>query len=123
MYAINNIYESQYISKTIYIKSYISDFLNVSCGYLIRYVESIKISSQAQNYKNHVAIKSHYPDSPVNLSFRTIDYTLVLRITITNESLGELSKVYMTFGQVTQLLAMTPSSGNMDIPLQWKLGG
>lgn len=107
MYSRNNIYG--FWNVYTHSDSNISDSWNVSCGYLIRCVESIKILSQAQNHQNHVVIKSHYPKYPVNPYFRYIDYTLVLRITITNESLGELSKVYITFGQVTQLLSMTPA--------------
>ena len=103
----SNIYESQYISKIIYIKNNISDSLNVSCGYLIRHVESIKISSQAQNRPNHVAIKSHYPKYPVNLYFRTIDIYF---------SIGDLSFRIdsVTFGQV--------GSNFWPRPLQWKYG-
>ena len=85
-------------------------------GYLIRWVESIKISSQAQNHSNHVANKSHYTKNPVNPYFRYIDYTLVLRITITNESsprltkVIELTKVHLDFRKSyrVKLLAKTP---------------
>jgi hypothetical protein len=91
-----------------------------SVGYRLLFDSSIKISSQAQNHPNHVVNKSHYTDSLVNLYFGYIDNTLVLRITITNESSPKLSKVIQTFGQVSQLLASTPSSGNYESPLQWK---
>lgn len=106
IYLKNHIYQKQYILRFIYIKNHISDSLNVSCGYLIRCVESIKISSQAKNRPNHVAIKSHYPKYLVNLSFCTIDIYF---------SIGDLSFCIdsATFGQVTQLLSKThPHSGN-----------
>jgi hypothetical protein len=104
----------------MYSRNDISDSLNVFVGYRLSFDSSSGILCQAQNHPNHVVNKSHYPDSLVNPNFRYIDYTLVLRITITNESLGELSKVYITFGQVTQLLASTPPV-EIRNPPQWKL--
>lgn len=88
-----------------------------SVGHLIRLGESIKISSQAQNHSNHVANKSHYTDSLVNPYFWYIDYTLVLRITITNESLYRLTKVHLDFRMCHQFSSgCTPSSGNKEPP-------
>lgn len=105
----------------MYSRNNISDSLNMFVGYRLSFDSSSGILCQAQNHPNHVVNKSHYPKNPVNPNFCYIDYTLVLRIIITNESLGELSKVYMTFGQVTQLLAKTPSV-EIRNPPQWKYG-
>ena len=96
---------------------FLSGTTDSAVGYLIRLVESIKISSQAQNHKNHVANKSHYTKKPVNPYFRYIDNTLVLRITITNESLYRLTKVHLDFRICHQFSSgCTPSSGNMSHP-------
>ena len=47
----------------------------------------------SKNFMRIVVIKSHYPKYPVNLSFCTIDSKLVYNESLTNESLGKLSKV------------------------------
>ena len=113
----------------MYSDSNISDSLNVFVGYRHSIDSSSRISSQAQNHSNHVANKSHYTKNPVNPNFRYIDYTLVLRITITNESLYrltkviELTKVHLDFRKSyrVKLLANTPPV-EIRNPLQWKLG-
>ena len=61
-------------------------------------------SSQSQIYANHVVILPHYPDSLVNYTFAPL--------TAHSDS-ESLTKV--NFGR------LTPSSGNKEYPLQWKL--
>ena len=56
-----------------------------------------------------------YPKYPVNLSFRIIDLSFgIANLPFCIDS-GK-------FGYTTGILGSTPSSGNKDIPLQWKLG-
>ena len=132
-YAGFNIYESQYISKNIYIKNHISDSLHVFSKYLVNTTESpLTILS----YSESIRIGSHDPKFLVNSPKFPLTYLLSSRITnyrksistnessITNESSPRLSKVGipLSFDQVSQLLAKTPSSGNIEYPLQWKYG-
>jgi len=102
---------------------------------------SVKLS-QSQIHANHVVFQPHYPDSlvnypfvqltansdirittrigiytkyPVNLYFRTIDISFGIANLSFRIDSGK-------FGYTTGISDSTPSSGNKDIPLQWKLG-
>ena len=56
-----------------------------------------------------------YTKYPVNLYFRTIDISFGIANLSFRIDSGK-------FGYTTGILGSTPSSGNKDIPLQWKLG-
>ena len=71
-------------------------------------------SSQSQIHANHIVNLPHYPKYSVNLYFRIID----LSFGIANLSFRIDSG---KFGYTTGILGSTPSSGNKEYPLQWKL--
>ena len=127
LHTYNLCYSRMAVMQSMQCRLFLSGTTDSVVGYLIRWDESIKISSQAQNHQNHVANKSHYTDSLVNPNFGYIDNTLVLRITITNESLYrltkviELTKVHLDFRKSyrVKLLANTPPV-EIRNPLQWK---
>ena len=73
-----------------------------------------RIHESSEKYLRIVVILPHYPDSLVNLYFRTID----LYFGIANLSFRIDS---VKFGYTTGILGSTPSSGNKEYPLQWKL--
>jgi hypothetical protein len=85
---------------------------------LMRLYESMRFVNQksesSEKYLRIVVIQQHYPKYPVNLYFRTID----LPFGIANLSFRIDSG---KFGYTTGILGSTPSSGNKEYPLQWKL--
>ena len=120
-------------------------FLSGMTDSVVRLSDSLssvnRIHESSEKYLRIVVFQPHYPDSlvnypfvpltanldirittrigiytkyPVNLYFRTID----LSFGIANLSFRIDSG---KFGYTTGILGSTPSSGNKDIPLQWKL--
>ena len=98
--------------------------------------------SQSQIHANHVVFKPHYPKFLVNYPFVSLTANLDIRITTRigiytkypvnlyfrtiDLSFGIANLSFRIdsgkFGYTTGILGSTPSSGNKDIPLQWKLG-
>jgi len=71
-------------------------------------------SSQSQIHANHVVFKPHYTKYLVNLYFCTIDLSFGIANLPFRIDSGK-------FGYTTGILGSTPSSGNKEYPLQWKL--
>ena len=71
-------------------------------------------SESSEKHLRIVVFQPHYSDSPVNLYFCTID----LSFSIANLPFRIDS---VKFGYTTGILGSTPSSGNKEYPLQWKL--
>ena len=87
---------------------------------------SVKLS-QSQIHANHVVFKPHYPKFLVNYPFVPLTANLDIRITI---RIGIYTKYPVNlsfridsgkFGYTTGISGSTPSSGNKEYPLQWKL--
>ena len=98
-------------------------------------------SSQSQIYANRVVFKPHYPDSLVNYTFEILtahsDIRITTRIGIYTKKPCQLSLRTIDlsfgianlpvridsvkFGYTTGISGSTPSSGNKEYPLQWKL--
>jgi hypothetical protein len=73
-----------------------------------------RIHESSKKYLRIVVIQQHYTKYPVNLYFCIID----LSFGIANLSFRIDSG---KFGYTTGILGSTPSSGNKEYPLQWKL--
>ena len=98
-------------------------------------------SSQSQIHANHVVNLPHYPNSLVNYPFVPLTEHSDIRITtrigiypkkpcqlyfrIIDLSFGIANLPFRIdsgkFGYTTGILGSTPSSGNKEYPLQWKL--
>ena len=93
-------------------------FLSGMTDSLMRLYESMRfvnrIHESSKKYLRIVVILPHYPKYLVNLSFRTIDLPFgIANLPFCIDS-GK-------FGYTTGILGSTPSSGNKEYPLQWKL--
>jgi len=85
---------------------------------LMRLDESMRFVNQKSESSKYllriVVILSHYPKYPVNLYFCTIDLSFGIANLPFRIDSGK-------FGYTSGILGSTPSSGNMEYPLQWKL--
>jgi len=93
-------------------------FLSGMTDSVMRLYESMRFVNQksesSEKYLRIVVIQPHYPKYPVNLSFRTIDLPFGIANLPFRIDSGK-------FGYTTGILGSTPSSGNKEYPLQWKL--
>lgn len=85
---------------------------------VVRLYESMRFVNQkiesSEKYLRIVVFKPHYPKYLVNLYFCTIDlYFGIANLPVRIDS-GKL-------GYTTGISGSTPSSGNKEYPLQWKL--
>ena len=121
-------------------------FLSGMTDSVVRLSDSLssvnRIHESSEKYLRIVVFQPHYPDSLVNYPFVPLTANLDIRITTRigiytkypvnlyfrtiDLSFGIANLPFCIdsgkFGYTTGILGSTPSSGNKDIPLQWKLG-